>query len=75
MLTNGCRAFEQTCRRTLLTKIAKGVEESVQWITTLEPAFAFLLALPFMVALAGLLSEHVRQRRLKGAASTVQEGS
>ena len=38
------------------------VDELVQWLTALDRPFAFLLALPFVVALAGLVGEFVRQR-------------
>jgi hypothetical protein len=37
----------------------------VQWLTELNRPFAFLLALPFIVALAGLATELVKQRRAK----------
>ena len=40
--------------------------ELVEWVLNLEPGFAFLLALPFMVAVAGLLSEALRNRRTQG---------
>jgi hypothetical protein len=36
--------------------------ELVEWVLNLDPAFAFLLALPFVVALAGFLSEAARKR-------------
>jgi hypothetical protein len=35
----------------------------IDWIASLEPPFAFLLALPFLVGLAGLIAEYVRWRR------------
>ena len=35
----------------------------VQWWSTVTPEFAFLLALPFVVAGAALLGEMVRRRR------------
>ena len=41
------------------------IEEFGQWLMGLDRSFAFLLALPFMVALAGLVAELVRQRRMK----------
>ena len=41
------------------------VDELVQWLTALDRPFAFLLALPFMVAVAGLVAEFVRQRRVR----------
>jgi hypothetical protein len=37
----------------------------VQWLTALDRPFAFLLALPFIVALVGLATELIRQRRAK----------
>ena len=33
-----------------------------EWLFTIEPPFGFLLALPFLVAFAGLLSEWHRWR-------------
>lgn len=33
------------------------------WWYTVTPSFAFLLALPFMVAAAGLIGDAVRRRR------------
>ena len=38
------------------------LSELGQWLTSLERPFAFLLALPFLVAAAGLASHFVRQR-------------
>jgi hypothetical protein len=32
------------------------------WLAALEPAFAFLLALPFAVAAAGLFALHLERR-------------
>jgi hypothetical protein len=32
------------------------IDEFVQWIVDLDRPFAFLLALPFMIALAGLVA-------------------
>jgi hypothetical protein len=37
----------------------------VQWLTALDRPFAFLLALPFIVALAGFATELIRQRRAR----------
>ena len=34
-----------------------------RWVLSLDPSFAFLLALPFVVACVGLLSEYLRTRR------------
>lgn len=36
------------------------------WWVTVPASFAFLLALPFAVAAAGLLAETVRRRRGRG---------
>lgn len=36
--------------------------ELTEWLGSLEPDFAFLLALPFMVAFAGAAGEYVRGR-------------
>ena len=41
------------------------IEEFVQWLLSLDANFAFLLALPFVVGFAGLLSEHLRRRRAR----------
>jgi len=38
------------------------LNELFVWLSTLEPGFAFLLALPFVVAVAGLLSEYCQAR-------------
>ena len=38
--------------------------ELVQWLTALDRSFVFLLALPFVVALVGLVSELVRHCRI-----------
>lgn len=37
----------------------------LSWWETVPPSFAFLLALPFLVAMAGLLGDAVRRRRGK----------
>jgi hypothetical protein len=39
--------------------------ELFEWVMNLDPEFAFLLALPFAVALAGFLAEAVRSPRAK----------
>ena len=41
------------------------IDELVQWTISLDRSFAFLLALPFMVALAGLVAELARLRRMR----------
>ena len=45
--------------------ITDRVDELVQWLMALDRPFAFLLALPFLVALAGVAAEFVRQRRVR----------
>ena len=37
------------------------------WLHTLEPSFAFLLALPFLVAIAAFCGEWVRQSFMKNS--------
>jgi hypothetical protein len=37
-------------------------EELWTWLVTLPPDFAFLLSLPFLVALTGLLADLARRR-------------
>lgn len=39
------------------------MNELLTWLATLDPVFAFLLALPFLVAAAGGLAEGVRYFR------------
>lgn len=51
--------------RSLAAKVAEGVGELIQWLVSLDPGFAFLLALPFLVGLAGFLAEYLRQRRAR----------
>jgi hypothetical protein len=43
------------------------IEELAQWLISLDPSFAFLLALPFLVGFAGLLSEYLRQCRTRSS--------
>lgn len=50
---------------TALAGIATGFDELVQWLAALDRPFTFLLALPFIVALAGLAAEIVKQHRRK----------
>jgi hypothetical protein len=38
------------------------MEEFAQWLAGLDPAFAFLLALPFAIGALGLLGEAVRRQ-------------
>ena len=40
-------------------------QELWNWLTALEPGFAFLLGLPFMVAAAGLLRYGFDRRNLR----------
>ena len=49
------------------SEIRNQISELIQWINSLDASFAFLLALPFLVALAGLLAEFVRQRRARSS--------
>ena len=42
--------------------LVERISELRQWLATLEPGFAFLLALPFVVGLMGLAAEWVRRR-------------
>lgn len=39
------------------------VAELVAWLRTLEPAYTFLLVLPFVVAIVGLFTEMAERRR------------
>ena len=48
----------------MITGIDKRVDELIGWLSTLEPSFIFLLALPFLVGSAGLLAEYCRRRRV-----------
>ena len=58
-----CRLTEPAAGRTYMMR--NRAEELVGWLNSLDPPFAFLLALPFLVGLAGLLAEHIRQRRAR----------
>ena len=52
------------------------MNELLHWLGTLDPSFAFLLALPFIVAAAGGLAEgvrHLRDRRLRDAENTANK--
>lgn len=53
---------EEDAGSTMPTWIIDRAHELMQWLMTLDRPFAFLLALPFVVALAGLAAEIVRQR-------------
>ena len=48
--------------RSWTDKLAEGFDQTLQWGLSLDPSFAFLLALPFLVGFAGLLAEYLRQR-------------
>jgi hypothetical protein len=37
--------------------------ELIEWVVNLDPVFAFLLATPFVVALAGFLAEWTRSEK------------
>ena len=50
---------------TPLAGIIDRFDELARWLMELDRPFAFLLAVPFIVALAGLVAEFVRQRRLR----------
>jgi hypothetical protein len=49
----------------VVAAIIDWIGEVVQWVTALDRPFAFLLALPFIVALTGLATELIRQRRAR----------
>ena len=59
---------------TALAGIIERVYELGQWLTTLDRPFAFLLALPFIVAFAGLAGELMRQRRVRPANRPTDHG-
>lgn len=44
------------------TPIARALIDLWTWLVSLPPDFAFLLSLPFLVALAGLLAQIGRRR-------------
>jgi len=47
--------------------------ELTEWLGSLDPGFAFLLALPFMVTFAGLAGEYVRSRLYRRGSDTHHE--
>jgi hypothetical protein len=49
--------------KSTISEFERTIEETIQWFISLEPSFAFLLALPFLVGFAGFLGEYLRQRR------------
>jgi hypothetical protein len=46
-----------------MTTLVQRIQELWDWLTTLPADFAFLLSLPFAVALAGLLAELGKGKR------------
>ena len=61
----------------LLTALARTIDrfdELVLWLAALDRPFSFLLALPFIVALAGLASEFAQQHRARRANSQTNQG-
>ena len=73
---NGCRFPEQAAHgvgsirvitegKSITAEVGGAIGELIQWLLSLDPSFAFLLALPFGVGFAGFLSEHLRRRRAK----------
>jgi hypothetical protein len=38
------------------------LEKTLEWYASLDPTFKFLLALPFIVVAAGLVSQWLRER-------------
>ncbi|NMG77672.1 hypothetical protein [Aromatoleum diolicum] len=42
------------------------LDEVLLWFSTLSTSFAFLLALPFVIAFVSLLKDAVEQRNKKG---------
>jgi hypothetical protein len=59
---------------TALAGIIERIGELGQWLTTLDRPFAFLLALPFIVALAGLAGELKRHRWVRPANRPTDNG-
>jgi hypothetical protein len=55
--------------RSLTAEVGDGSRELIQWLFALDPPFAFLLAMPFLVGFGGLLAECLRQRRATRAIS------
>jgi hypothetical protein len=49
----------------MLSWVLQRLDELHQWLVALDRPFAFLLALPFIIALAALGAEFVRQRRAR----------
>ena len=51
--------------KSITAEVGGAIGELIQWLLSLDPSFAFLLALPFVVGFAGFLSEHLRRRRAR----------
>jgi hypothetical protein len=51
--------------KSLAAEIETAVGEFVHWLLSLDPPFAFLLALPFVVGFAALFAEYLRRRRAR----------
>jgi hypothetical protein len=49
----------------MVTWVLQRVDELYQWLVALNRPFAFLLALPFIIAVAAFAAEFVRQRRAR----------
>ena len=48
-----------------MSRLLDAVSSTWAWLVELPPDFAFLLSLPFLVALTGFLAELGRERREK----------
>jgi hypothetical protein len=55
--------------RSLTAEVGDGIQELIHWFLALDPPFAFLVALPFLVGFAGLVAECLRQRRARDIAN------
>jgi hypothetical protein len=49
-------------------------EETVAWFASLSPEFAFLLALPFLIAIAAFVADGVRRRYGRSSRSARMPG-
>ena len=62
-LVGGVKGYKMIAEgKSLPDKLSEGFDQTVQWALSLDPGFAFLLALPFLVGFAGFFAEYVRQR-------------
>jgi hypothetical protein len=59
----------------MLTWILQRLEELHQWLVMLERPFAFMLALPFIITVAALVAEFVRQRRARLPRAHIRDNS